>query len=534
MNTTTMIILGAVALLLATLPFYVRKIGDAAISIAGADREVLREYPVDRSYFVGLGVALVMAALLAATGLLFATSIWSRLPVSSPVLVVAGVFYFFLVLSFDRWLVSDQTVGFATEKTNKLGIAAAWVGHMLGEALKISARVALAIFASLMFADFIIMTIFEPEVKEQMKVMDVQSRAQFGNQVETEIARRTEDERATLQKAENEKVQLQRSFSDATSAIQQATKDRDAAIAKLNARGIRCRTFGIYENRTDPGTGKTTRVRTGSYSSCPTEVKNVEKAYQVQIGRFPQSQADVDAQKAAIDKQYDVLTLQAYVSSGARAEVIADFARASPESQDGLNARMRALDLLVTKPEQSCDKTSPGSNNFTDACISRYSPLAANLHMNIRLWLLAIELLPVLVKIAMAVLPRRGYAAVMAARDLHAKADAAIATGRLQIKVRSALAHYASQERVRMQVIGASEQAQLREVYRQEDLRVIRAIRARFAAVVEAMRPRALPVGLDEIDGEVESEVVESEQARPERGAGRNRGSRVTDTEDHL
>jgi len=467
--------------------FYVRPFGDAIIVLAGADYRELRKWNVDRVYFIGLGLSLVMAATIATVALVIGTSIAFDLPPLSKPSIVMGAVYFLLILSLDRWLVSDQTAGFATEPGGRISATAAWIRHFIAELLKVAPRMAIAFFAAALFADFILLVVFKTEIAEQMRVLELQAQAQFSKRIEDEIARRTADEQQRIQSANNEKRQVQEAFKQGADAIQQAAQQRNAALAQAQARGIRCRSVSVFATRRNPTTGRTERVRVGSRQVCPKEITEILEAYKSQVALFPQSQADVATKQTEIDKRYDVGTALAYVNDGARQEVFTEFGSSAPKPQDGLLVRMRALELLTQRPAGECVPSSAVESSFSDACISRYSSRASTLQWNLRIWLLALELAPVLLKFVAAILPRRGYASIMAARDEEAKTEAAIKTGQLRNRIRIEVERFLLESRTRMEALAATEEVKIREIERERRRWGVRSIRGQMGAAAAGL-----------------------------------------------
>ncbi len=495
MSQTTKVWLIVAGLCLAFSIFFVRWIGDQVIRLAGADHKELRRWSVDRGYFLGLGLALFLSSGISTVALLIATSVAFGIRVVSVPALACGAVYFFLIFSLDRWLVSDQTAGFAPNKNRAVSVAVAWVRNFIAEALKVAPRVLIVYFASALFADFILLVVFSAEIKQQMNVMEVQAETQYTSQMQAEIDKRTAKDRALLVDANKEKDAVQQAFNQGSTAIQAAAQERDAALAAKDKAGVRCYNQAVYATRRDPVTGKTTTVRVGTKRVCPPEIQQIWDAYNAQVAHYPQSQADVNRLESDIDQKYDVADLTKYVSQGAADEVHKEWADRKPQLADGLLVRMRALDLLTTKPTGVCDASKPDSS-FSDACISRYSARAAALQRNLRFWILFLEMTPVVLKFVTSILPRRGYASVMAARDEEAKAAADIHRGKVQARVRAEVERTWREERLRMELETAGQEIELRELERQKQLENIRRIRSRLPGIEpESLEtvPRVVP-----------------------------------------
>jgi Domain of unknown function (DUF4407) len=457
----TQVAIAAIALLAVLCsPFVVPVVGDVAIVVAGADRRVLRQYPVDRAYFVGLGLSLVLAATISTTALVIASAVaFGVHGVTAPLVILAAV-YFLLILSLDRWLVSDPTAGFPDQAAGGSGLA--WVRHAVIELVKVAPRMIIAFVASTLFANFILLVVFAPEIRAEINVMQVRQDQQFTKQVEAEVAQRTNDAHASLAAAAQEKKAVQDAFDAGTAAIQQAAQARDAALKDAASRGVHCTQQAITQRVTDPKTGLYRIVVTGYRDVCPQEIQDINNTYDQVAQRFPQTQAEVNQQMAAIDSKYGVAALQAYVSAGAEKQVQQDWSGQRPALGDGLLVRMAALDELTTPPRGTCSPSDPSA----PACTSRYSARAASLQDDLRYWILALEMAPIVVKLVMSILPRRGYASLMAARDEEAKNRARIRMDGLAIEHRLAIEQKLREERVAVDELVLLEEVQKREVTR--------------------------------------------------------------------
>jgi hypothetical protein len=255
------------------------------------------------------------------------------------------------------------------------------------------------------------------------------------------------------------------------------------------------------------------------------------------VSKYPETQAQVDTQKSNIAKRFGVSTQEQIIANAAKT-ANRQMKAYRPQKADGLLARMHALGLLTTKPAQTCPAiptTADMANNV--ACTSQYSPNAATLHVALRLWLLAFEILPVVLKFINALLPRRGYAWAMVARDEARRRNASADIGAVRIREKTKLARFARQEHVRMEEEGAIEEYNLRELARQESKLGIRRIRARFATVLAAAEPIAALKGRSEreIPGPVvQGTVVPSNEKLDPRNSQADPGYRIIESEDFL
>src|ERR1700728_876843 len=161
---------------------------DGLVLLAGANRETLSKCRGERAYFVGMGMSLLLAATISTSSLMEATSIAFDTSILSAAVIVAGVIYFVLLLGVDRWLVSDPTVGFGTERTSAQSTVVAWIGHLFVEVLRIAPRLAIAVLSSWLFATFLMLAVFNPEIQQQLKKFEVQEQAQYTLSVQAQEA----------------------------------------------------------------------------------------------------------------------------------------------------------------------------------------------------------------------------------------------------------------------------------------------------------------------------------------------------------
>lgn len=465
MTVTYWLLVVAVGLLLASTPFYIRRAGDAAIILAGADPRELTTGRVDRTYFVGLGMAVLLTATISTLGLTTASAIAFHVPARSPALFLLGAVYFVLILGFDRWMVgADQTTGFAKERGTATGTALAWVGHFFEELVRISPRVLIALLSSWLFASFLLLSVFATEVGQQLDRLQVQEESRLAIQLASEA-------QAQLDKATAEKKALQDDFDTGTRAIGTA----NAAVQAAEATGP-CTTVPSGYYATDSQTKLRHWVTTYSYS-CPPATQAALNTLNSARTQYPDTQATVDLKKLAVDTKYDVADLQKTVRDAPSvAKKIIESRR-----EDGLMARMRALDLLSTKPKGVCP-LNPSTQDLANnpACVSLYSKRAAALQEKLRLWLLALEMAPVIFKFINALLPRRGYAWAMAARDaeVRERSQERIAASKARTVANLAVARHRNQ--VRVEVEGATAERRIRETARQARRFALPWIRAQF------------------------------------------------------
>ncbi len=512
-------------------------LGNALITVAGADRTELDGRSVDRSYYIGMGSALLLAATISAVAMTEATSIAFGVKIGSPPLVIAGLVYFGLILGLDRWLVSDQTTGFAKETYGTASMAVAWSRHFLVELLKIAPRIFIAFLSSLLFANFLMLAIFNHEIQQQLDKMQEQRLAQYDQQLTALAASIKTQAYGIISQAQTAEQQVQDQFNTDQQVLQKAYQTEQSGLTALNKQGITCTEQPTYAVETNPNTGLKYSVVTGDTQVCPPQITAIIGAYEGQAANYPQTQADVDQKKDQIADQYGVAA-QRQIIKNATATAQKQLKPYAPEKADGLLARMQALGLLTTRPAGTCPPTpslADLANNV--ACTSEYSPYAAGLHITLRLWLLAFELAPVGLKFINALLPRRGYAWTMAARDVETGGKARVKIGQALLEEQTDLATFARREHARLEEEGALQEYKLRELARQEHRLNLRAIRMRFTAALANSEPARALKGRRDLRGRgavVPGNVVPMTSYVDPRNAQADPGARIIESEDFL
>jgi hypothetical protein len=510
--------------------------GNFMITVAGADKTELNARSADRSYYIGMGVSLLLAATISAVSGMEATSIAFGVNFASSGLIVAGLIYFVLLLGVDRWLVSDQTTGFATEARG-VSVPMAWFRHFVVELLKIAPRLFVAYLSSLLFANFLMLAIFNHEIQQQLRNIHQQQVAQYDMRIQAEAQRITAQAQGIIKSATTAENAVQHQYDVDQGIVKNAYKTEQSDLAKLKAQGIACSEQATYAVETNPNTGLDYTVFTGYVQVCPPQILSVVDTYNKTVALYPQTQAQVNTAKSRIANNYGV-PAEERVIRNAPATAAKELTSSAPQRADGLLARMHALQLLTTPPTGTCPPTPTVSDLANNtACISQYSANAATLHFQLRLWLLAFEILPVTLKFINSLLPRRGYAWAMVARDLDKRGRARTKIGKSRLMEETDLASFTRREHARLEEEGALVEYKLRELARQERRLGLRRIQARFAAAVADATPQRAfrkrgdrrgqtarpPTSAQRIDDRVDPH---NGQADP--------GSRVIESEDFL
>jgi hypothetical protein len=513
------------------------RLGNTLITVAGADRTELDGRSVDRSYYIGMGSALLLAATISAVAMTTATSIAFGVRIDSPPLIIAGLVYFGLILGLDRWLVSDQTTGFVNETHSTVSVAVAWFRHFMVELLKIAPRIFLAFLSSLLFANFLMLAIFDHEIQQQLNKMQQQRLAQYDQQI-TAVANNIKNQAdGVISQAQTAEQRTQEEFNTDQQVLHQAYKTEQRSLTTLHKQGINCTEQATFVVETNPNTGLKQTVFTGDTLVCPPQITAVISTYNGIVADYPQTQAGVDQKKAQIARQYGVRA-QRQIIKNATAAAQKQMKPYTPKKADGLLARIQALQLLTTKPAGTCPPTpsvADLANNV--ACTSQYSAYAAGLHITLRLWLLAFELAPVGLKFINSLLPRRGYAWAMAARDTEKVGKARLKMGKALLEEQTDLATFVRREHARLEEEGALQEYKLRELARNERRLDVRRIRTRFTAALANSEPTRVWKGRRDLRGRgaaVPGNVVPMTSYVDPRNTQADPGVRIIESEDFL
>jgi hypothetical protein len=512
-----------------------RWLGDALITIGGADKTALRPRSPDRGYFIGVGSGLLFTATLSALSMTLASSIAFGVPFGSAWLNVLGVAWFALILGLDRWLVSDPVGGFVKPVAGTASVVGAWLGHAVVELFKISPRILIALISSVLFARFVLLAVYDHEIQAQLIKLQVQQQDQFQQQVDA-YAQNIKDQASNVigqANAAEKKVQDQYDYGQ--KQIAGAYKALVTGTATANKNGIYCYQVPTYTVATNPNTGLQYNLQTGSYEQCPPPISGYQANYAAMQQQYPETQQQITNAKTKIANQYGVpAAVNAIKTAAARAK--AALTSSAPTKLDGLLAREHALQLLTNKPAGTCPQPPTAADIATnDACISLYSPGAAAEMKIFQYFLLAFEMMPVLMKLINSLTKRRAYAWEMAAREESRRQNAQELIGKAKKRAETNLAAYVHRERVRLEEMGALEEYRLREVARQRRRLGLRRIRSRVAAVVaDNQASRGLR---DRVrrrkDGQPDNVVAMSDYVDP-RNAQADPGLRVINSEDFL
>jgi len=509
-------------------------LGNALITLAGADKTVLTTWSADRAYFVGLGGSLLLSSLIASVSVTAAVSIAFGVPMDSWPLILLGVAWYGLFILFDRWLVSgDQTAGFARPEGGLARAVSAWIGHFFVELFRISPRLVLAGLSSLLFANFIALAVFNPEIQQELTRMNSQQVQQWNQWVSADEKSIVAQAKSVISEATTEENSVQQKYSREQGNIAAAYTSEQKAITQANRAGLYC-TEEPYYNLATNANGSTYQTLGGYSQVCPPQIVTAEDNYATVVKNNPMTPAQVTSAQNAIASRLNVAGAQANIKN-AQSSATSQMTPYYPKRADGIMARMQALQLLTVPPASPCPNP-PTVNDLArnPACTANYSTQGSTIHTELRWWLLLLEVAPVLFKFFNSVLPRRGYAWTMADRDAELRLEAQSRMDQFRLLRDTDVAAARRKEHARLEEEGALQEYKERELARQERRLGLRRIRARFAATAADTR-RVLDGRRRHPDQAARRENVIPFEARVDpRNTQADSGLRVIDSEDFL
>src|SRR3954454_11878683 len=308
-----------------------RALAEPLLTVSGANRDVLREAPKERTKQVAMGAVLVSTAAIAAVAASYAFHI--ALHLWLPFAVLGGLAWGLVILNLDRWLV----VSTPRLKT-KLGT--------LAMALP---RVLLAVLIGAVISTPLTLAVFSAEIGTEVKVMAAEEESTFNQQL-------ADDSRYQQLPALREQIQgLQDDLADGVTdadvindpAVADLQKRLDAGTAQYDAAAAAylCETDGTCGTGV-PGTGaasedkKAERDRLARESS---DLRSQLAALKTQVATQLEAQ---DEQKSS-DQKVQLAALQTKLA-GTQAQMDAEIAahREAVGHGDGILARLTALGRL--------------------------------------------------------------------------------------------------------------------------------------------------------------------------------------------
>ena len=354
-------------------------ISEHLLTVAGANREVLREAPKERGKQVAMGAVLLSTAGLAVVSASYALHIALHLWV--PVAVVGGLVWGLVILNLDRWLVVSSP-----------RLKRWW--STLAMALP---RVVLAVLIGAVVSTPLTLAVFSAEIATEVEVMAAEAEDEFNQRMQTDS--RTVD----LQDKQARIAELEADLAD---GVTQADVDEDPAVVDMQRRldevTARYEAAEAAYNAEIDGTGGTgdqgfgpatdarraDRDRLRAERDALAAELDALKARTFEQLQSEEAQKTVDQQNELGGVRADVTSLQQRLAADAAAH------EAAVDDSDGILARLTAMSRL-----------------------EEGNPTLATAHRLLFWFMTAIECLPILFKTMLALAPPSLYERLLALGD---------------------------------------------------------------------------------------------------------------------
>ncbi|GAA0256348.1 hypothetical protein GCM10009527_060440 [Actinomadura nitritigenes] len=345
---------------------------------SGVNRAILRQSPTDKSRFQGLGSVVIFTAALAGASMAAALHIALKAPWPVIVLLTAG--WFLGILSLDRWLVASMT-----RTTSKWGVV-----------FLALPRLALALLFGFVLSMPIVLQIFAPEISQEVNVLHAEAESKYQAQTaDDQVGKR-------IDWLEKRKQQLEAQVTagglpatpDADPTLKQLQDKRDELQKQLEQRRekLTCEQLGKCGTGR-AGLGPEARKRIQDYNDTKRDFDTADtqlKNYMAQLKTkgVQDAQNELNGQGGAEGVNAELTRLKKQQSA------LQEQHAADTRKSDGMALRLEALNRLSQK-------------NGT----------IGTAHLFVTLMFIAIELLPVLVKMMQILGPPTVYDDLVAAHE---------------------------------------------------------------------------------------------------------------------
>lgn len=348
-----------------------RTIREQLLTIAGANRSVLRDAPKERTKQVAMGAVLLSTAAIASVSASYALYVAVHLWV--PFAVIGGLAWGLIILNLDRWLVVSTP-----RLTTKLGT--------LAMALP---RVLLAILIGAVISTPLTLAVFSSEINAEVKVMAAEKESAFTTQLQNDSRYKQLPE---MQK------QIQALQDDLAHGVTDADVMSDPAVVDLQHRldavtekydeanaAVLCEEDGTCGTHI-PGIAAAAEEKVATRDRLAAQVQNLQSQLTALKPQVRQQLMAQDGKKSA-DERVQLAALQTQVADTQNrrdAEIAAH--REAVGQGDGILARLTALGRI-----------QDGDSSLATA------------HLMLFLFMTALECLPIIFKTMLALGPPSLY-----------------------------------------------------------------------------------------------------------------------------
>ncbi|WP_336031176.1 DUF4407 domain-containing protein [Geodermatophilus sp. FMUSA9-8] len=349
------------------------------LTVAGANREVLREAPKERGKQVAMGAVLLSTAGLAVVSASYALHI--ALDLWVPVAVAGGLVWGLVILNLDRWLVVSSP-----------RLKRWW--STLAMALP---RVVLAVLIGAVVSTPLTLAVFSAEIATEVEVMAAEAEDEFNQRMQADSrtvdlrdkqARIAELEADLADGVTQDDVNEAPAVVDMQRRLDEVTARYEAAEAAYNAEIDG--TGGTGDQGFGPATDarRADRDRLRAERDALAAELDALKAQTFEQLQSEEAQKTVDQQNELAGLRADVTSLQRRLAAEAAAH------EAAVDDSDGILARLTAMSRL-----------------------EEGNPTLATAHRLLFWFMTAIECLPILFKTMLALAPPSLYERLLALGD---------------------------------------------------------------------------------------------------------------------
>ncbi len=383
-----------------------RGIGDFLAWLGGANKDVLDQVPHERARFVQMAIVLLTTSSIAVLSMMFALN--DGVHVAFPVAVIGGLFWGFVILNLDRFLVLS------------MGHTRDWK-RLLLMALP---RLALAMVISLVVATPMTLRIFQHDINNQLVAaqaaeskQDAKLVQQSGPAIEAgQVQSKIETDKQIVAGHLQGTVSSPQ-LSDAETAVQTLTPQVQAAQTAMDKAqaAYQCEADGSgpgCEGASNlPGDGPLEQLK-------HTEFIQAQTKYDTLNSQLQAAQAEVTAAQAGAEKTQGQTLAQQQATAKAQLP--------------GLEAQYSTLEAQVQKNEASAQNAVQNNNGILAQLQALSTAGAQNPMLGVAQWVVTllffcIEILPVMVKVLLNIGPLSTYERIL-------KTEEDIITDRAKLK----------------------------------------------------------------------------------------------------
>jgi len=354
-------------------------IAEQLLTVAGANREVLREAPKERGKQVAMGAVLASTAGLAMVSASYALHLALHLWV--PAAIVGGAVWGLIILNLDRWLV----------------VSSPRLKSKIGTLLMALPRVVLAVLIGAVVSTPLTLAVFSAEIGTEVRVMAAEEEDAFTEQLEVD------SRYAALPEQRNQIALLKADLADGVTAADVAedpkVKDLQGRLDEVTARYNEAE--NAYNQEIDgsggsgvPGFGPATEARREARDGLAAERESLTRDL-AQLEAQVLEQLQAEEVQTTIDQQAELGRLEKLVADTdkRRTAEIAAHDEAVGNS-DGILARLTALERIQDD-----------------------NPTLATAHWLLFAFMTALECLPILFKTMLALAPPSLYERLLALEE---------------------------------------------------------------------------------------------------------------------